>query len=248
MATVANFLTVDDVTKSLETTPLAVRRLIARRVLPANRIGEGGPFRVAESDLQAYIGKNCPDLAAPPIDSNGWLLTPYWSLAEQFSNAVADAAADQVLPIEEARKLFADAGRTVDTIDVPIVITPVVQKVLDAPRPGAAFATPEQRAAEKGVLDASWKLTYFAVLLRDAAEVILRDKQNQSPVDRFYGSPEEYGSIVSQVVGDVLRRRIGFSRTYTLDAFEPAKRIFYLLDHGKIINEKGLNNVAALAF
>ena len=84
------------------------------------------------------------------------------------------AATDQVLTPEKARKLFDDAGRLVDSIDVPLNVTPAILKSSTVSRytPGSK----RRRNARRRIglsINRGWP-AYFVTLLRDAAEVILR--------------------------------------------------------------------------
>ena len=70
---VNELLDLEQVAEELHAPRLGVQRLIARGVLPANRLGASNVVRVQKADLISYIGNDCPDLETPKIDNErGW--------------------------------------------------------------------------------------------------------------------------------------------------------------------------------
>ena len=246
----AGYFSVVDTAAALESQPLNIQRLIARKVLPASRIGPTGPYRVAESDLAAYIKNGCSDLASPKIDSSGWILTPFHYLKDSFANAVRNAAADQVLPLKEVQKLFKDA-KYPDAITVPLKVTPAIQKVLDSPPIYGGWAqTSGDRI--KTFLDYSWLGCYFAVMLRDAAERLLRKNLNMAPASNLYSSPEQYKEITDQARAQVLQAKISFSTFHNLKVpvgvNSNPRAVYYILGNDQILGGIGAQRMVNEAF
>ena len=92
MSTAANnvLLIVDDVATELGIAPLEARRLIAKLLLPATRIGATGPYRVMAAALESYVAKGAPDVRLPEYVPGG----DYFNdadlryLADAFSSAI----------------------------------------------------------------------------------------------------------------------------------------------------------------
>ncbi len=250
MPAIADFLDVKTTADALNTTPLAVSRLIAKGILPASRIGPAGPFRVAEENLRAFILKNCPDLAMPPVDAAGWIVTPFDNQFQFFRDAIQKAAADQELSTEKVMELFRDVDPRTNSIDVPLKITPAVQKVLDSPPAYQGFQTPAQRAEPQTVVNRSFVLTYFVVGLRDAAEKILQQNPNLQPVDQLYASPEDYNRITNQARDAFTRTSVSFSKAYPKPAPELGRwvQVFYILPHKNLLNSNGVKTAIDAAF
>jgi len=238
-----DFLSIDESATTLETTPLAVRRLVARKTLPATRLGEGGSFRIPAADLNAYIGHNAPDLI-PPVWStqteraNG-------AFAQRFADAVIEAAEDQVLSDEQARELFADSPMS-DSIDFKLTVTPAIRAVVESPVPASVFAPPKQQPPDYP----DWRFLYLVVYLREAAEKVLRRGALGLRGGDIYESPERYTEVVAAATTRVLEQKITFSKNHLIEqkALGSWKTIFYVLSHTAIAPAEIMAAVTQSAF
>jgi hypothetical protein len=243
MAVVAGYLELGDVAATLAIAELHVKRLIARGHLMASRVGVDGPFRVAEAGLQKYIAANCPDLRGPKLEGI-WFDGRDDYLADRLIQAVIDAAADQVLPIEKVEAMFADASVGTKSIDVLLRVTPAIATVLAAPRPHSAFAPPASKLTPARE-EVSWKLAAVIVHLRTAVWTKINARLNiaEAGVAALYSSPERYRELTGAAVEEVKRRRIVFSEMYGA-----TMRVYYMLRYSLILTQAELQEAVRLAF
>jgi len=131
------FVTVEQAAAALpikgfvENPTLPVKRLIARRVLPAVQVGtaDDSPWRISLDALRAYIGRGAPDLQPPEGTQDGWpcAVGSEWR-AGQFVADVIEALADQVP--DDARAIPIEGGTTPE---VALKVTAAIRAIITAP-------------------------------------------------------------------------------------------------------------------
>ncbi len=134
---VNELLDIDQVAEELHAPRLAVLRLIARSVLPANRLGESSSvFRVTTEDLLDYIAQNCPDLELPEIDAQrGWFAWQPAGRPNAVAHEMIELAVDDQRVTDEYLAAWRDANHGATVLRVKLRPTPPMQKIWAAPLP-----------------------------------------------------------------------------------------------------------------
>jgi transcriptional regulator with XRE-family HTH domain len=239
-APASGFLSLAAVAAELETTELAIARIISRRALPASRVGADGPFRVAAAELAGYIGRNCPDLAPPSI-AQGWIADDAdraHQLGYAFYESIIAAAADQVRPKEEAPS--ADPSKP-----IPLKLTDAIRAAI-LKKPPKSIVTPRHPPR----LFPDMRCAYIVTTLRTLARAILNVKSPERQIVRLYESPEAYQATTAEAVKTFLARSLSFTSMHLFG--KPEQKTWtafqYSLAHTVLAAPPTMDVALALAF
>lgn len=247
MASSSRLLSIDGAAQELGApTPLAIRRLIARNVLAAQRVGER--LVVIEDDLVAYVRSGAPDFDMPPVDDRaGWLagFDKFGFAPGRFRQAVRDAAADQRLSDAQFRDALNrdPSGRQ---ITVTLELTPQIREVLNA-SPRSLVQMPNQQDPP---FETNADLFIADRLRRAALKVIRADGpavETVPEIERLYESRGAYDAIVSKAIAAVAAESISDTeqRAHPSPGFAP-RTISYELPLASIRSQ--LTGIARATF
>jgi hypothetical protein len=203
------FLSVADAADVLTTSPIAVRRLIARRRIKATRLktrdSRPGEWSILSRDLEGYIGSGAPDLQGPQLDSANdgsnpaWFSDPFNWMANRLTDALIKSGEDQSISASGFESQVAVNGPG-QTVRVNLKLSPAMRSLLDgrvdphAPKiPGAPVPT-----------ESTWFQLWCGMKLHAAAAAIISAGVAkygiQSPAVTLYDGPEQYSEIVGGAV------------------------------------------------
>ena len=217
----------------LGTTPLAIRRLIARGQLAATRLGAGpkASWRIDAEEVRRYVNDGAADFDAPPM-RGGWLDADekLGVLAGRFLQDIIFAAAGQVPPDDQPPK----------SNPVELAITPAIQRVI------AQAPSPELVAL--GYTD--MRLVYLAVHLRSLTEKVIPVGQGGPKNAKLYESPDRYEEIVAKGAAALVQGFVAFSRQFVVNRTGiPEREGFqFRLSHKQLAPPAILDRVTTLAF
>ena len=208
----SGYMSLDQAAVELQSTQLAVQRLIARGRLAAVQLGTGGPWRIAASALAGYIGQGAPDLACPET-LGSWFDTDDGKIAivaNGFAQAVINACARQDGPNKQLPPDSDPPKPKDDQAYIPLTVTPAVAYECDRPAP-----SPWPERAGKPV---DVRTVYIARALRIAAQAASRGQVRAGlpSLARLYESPQAYRAVVAAIIPKVLADAITFTKGYVV--------------------------------
>ena len=224
---------------ALGTTPLNVKRLIARSRFRATRLGAGNTWRLDADVIRNYVAAGAPDFDMP-LTEGPWF-RPIRSAAH-FPQAIINAAAEQVPATMPPN--VPEVGA------VPIRITAPVSAVILA-KPSILVGETWYIPAEADVALGDWRVAYLVERVRGFALEVLGLADASPPLSRFYNSPREYLRVVDAAVRETLAGAISFGKIYAVtDQYgQPAsRRISFELPHAALAPTTTMATVLALAF
>ena len=200
------FLDTAQAAEELGLPDIAVKRLLARSVLPftvtGNGIdgGSGGQAhrRIVPSELTEYVRRGAPDLALPESD-HGFIGTDVEQRAfEQIQQNLREVAEETVESAEAVQQRFDALYRDIGIAamqdrdlmrDQPLPLSPGIRSMLAAP--AATFShRPTKLMRSTNVAE------FMAVhSLRTAARKLLETEGGPASLERLYSSPDEYDRI-----------------------------------------------------
>lgn len=269
MQTTAGLLDVAALATELNISPIAVRRLIARRRLPGTELIADGDWRVTAADLTAYVKAGVPDLQIPELDNyGGWFYrTPRPDLLKLFENKLLAATQEQLLAdakvIELANSRPKNA-RDTNVLAVDLKASPAIKAVIDGPIPPTPFDAAGLKS-DAAILSRFTKFGYLWAVgkVRTLAGQAVRSSHLpgfESPVLSLYRSPEEYEGYIGQVREQFPKMTLLLNienRTVTMVAGQPESTVpaqqetftlKYNLAAGTCMNDAWLASVIDLAF
>jgi hypothetical protein len=224
----------------LGTSPLAVRRLVARRLIPA-AVDDDDDTRIHidPGDLARYVEAGMPDFPGPRFDARGrWFFEPDSFRAAELFCWRCILAVDSQLPSDD--ELLARFGTAADAT-VAMETTGGVEELL------AAAVPAEFRGAGRYP---DWRTLYLAEKIRRAARAILRRPEERiaglSALERLYASPEAYERIARAAAAAVRADRIAFCRELAIGGRRAV--LTFALRHRDIAPPATFGQAAALAF
>ena len=226
---------------ALGTTPLSVRRLIARSRLRAVQLGKGDTWRIDADEIRRYAASGAPDFDPPPR-SNDEPWFPEIRSAAHFPQAIVNAAAGQA---PETMPPDVPEGGA-----IPIRITPAVSAVITG-RPSILVGETRYVPMSAEGLFPDWRVAYLASRVRRFALEVLGLGDASPPLPRLYNSPREYLRIVDAAVRQTLAGAISFGKIYPItDRYgQPAsERISFELAHTALAPTTTMATVLSLAF
>jgi hypothetical protein len=231
-------LDIDTVAAQLATTPLSVKRLIARGQLKATVLKQTGgnkTWRVLASSVERYLTAGAPDFTMPGLNPHGWLTDEHTYTARRFegSKALIEAFQEQQLDDDDAKASF---GKFETSIDRAIRLTPEVREALSQKFPN------QPDYGEKGYEEFPYLNWAEAYLVEAARAVALKlcshpVRLNVSPLERLYESPEDYQRITTETLAGLKKRKIVAKQLLRYGPLEPHKTVFYILGLGIILEQ-----------
>jgi len=180
MQSQAQLFDVAGVAAELKIRPLEAQRLIARRVLPATMVGDGS-WRVAASDVTAYVRAGAKDLARPKDQQ----LLVY---VQEFERRLFVAAAAQFRSDEQLNEL-AQSRPTETQFVFTLSLSPAMASVVAARVDRLGFDPPGRTDVARF---ANWGDLYAVARLRQ----LVQQQQGGAWESLLYASPDDYGEIV----------------------------------------------------
>jgi hypothetical protein len=258
--TVAGFLSVQDASGVLNTSPIAVRRLIARGRLKATRLkskdSRPGEWSILSIEMEKYIGSGAQDLLAPPIDAANDGSSPSWFSdrlrwqADRLTSELIALASEQPISAEGFSAAVAANGPG-ETIRKDVALTSAMRSALGGPVDPSA---PKMPGATEP--DMTWFALWAGVKLHDAAQAAIRSNLAeygmQPPLFTLYDSPEQYRQIV-----DAAAQRVAGGQFFVYSEHRQANdrngqaipvRIEYRLSVASYAATKAIQLVAESAF
>lgn len=235
-------LTVPEVAEELQTEPLAVFRIIARRRLKAGSIpNSSGPpsYRIERPELIRYINAKSPDLKMPPIEGQ-FLGIPTevfrtGSQQEQLRLA-ALALNEQRLSNEEARQLADEVHESKPRLmghRLKLNVTPAVRALWNSPLP-PPITRHRDAPAYTGPISTHADLIVASVFLRrlqdEAVDLRYNRPRRANPdplplVSLLYESPETHAALVAAAIGATVQSTTAPTRQ-TVDIESPNASTF----------------------
>lgn len=194
------FLTVPQTAGELRTDPIHVLRLIARRKLRAIRAGDGiADFKVLPADLASYSNAGAPDFERIALDSkNG-------DFDEAEHNHLRGTAADFEIALRrEIAKMLPDEFTDLPTatqksLRLNLGLLPQFARLCEQPVPAGIvrFAEGQTDREQFGRLWLEWyAVATFRMYSRTVTASSPVEVIRASRLEKLYGSPESYGSVV----------------------------------------------------
>jgi excisionase family DNA binding protein len=243
----ASILDVETAAAAINTTPLNLRRLIARKRIKATKLGN--QFKVLEGDLSAYVANGAQDFRHPPI-GDGWFLADEDTAAGQFESALSAALMAQIPGNEAAQavvnKAIAEwnakpAGRVAPSIvtDYALAITPAVRDILARPVTTGKDPAPKYRDQRE---------QFLSVKLRDvlAARYFMKPNLTQ-PIERLYGSPEDYKTAVAEAWEALMQRKAFATHQAVYNHHGEPVNVYYTLPMSALLATDSAQRVPDLA-
>ena len=203
-ATSIGLLSFDQAAEELQTTVLAVKRVVARGRIKAHRLGESGDWRVKAEDLTAYVAAGATDLDPPKLTGR-WLDQGPARSAVEFVEAVAEASENQIP--EQAPEASPGGVRRVE-----LQLSPAILEVVQKPVP-RLFK--DSFAPEFPFRD--WRELYLVDRIRALTRKLVeppKDMTSGEPLGKLYGDVEAYKRLTSEASEELLSRGVSFSRSY----------------------------------
>lgn len=197
------FLTAEQAAVELGTTPLAVRRLVARGVLKGIPVGVDA-VRILPADLAAYAAAGLPDFERPPLDQQGGFRT---------EGSYVEAGR---LDREIRETLTKVAAETVDAPSTPDVVVPIAGElaaIVNGPpyQPFARMAgvdyTAPFRSRAEGLAVNYLRAKVIALMMNSRT-------RTAGPVDVLYSSQTKYRDAVNAAWNAWSSASFSVRRTY----------------------------------
>jgi len=197
--TISSFRPVEAVASELGTTPIGVRRLIARERLQAVTLGTGpkAPWRVSSAELDKYIGSGCPDLACPDLKGDWFGGADCDVAAGVFLSAMQTAIAAQIP--EEAPAADEVQVALSNAMRAAMIAPPVKQPGSD--RDGQTFPDAFSTYAVQ-------RLRFFA------RKAMANTGKVAGGVSRLYESPAVYSAVTGKAMAKLLSSAISITHRY----------------------------------
>lgn len=226
--------------------PLAVKRLIARKKLPATQLGSAGDWRINSAELDKYVRSGAADFDCPKMDGQ-WIDTSELRAAAGFPTAIINAASEQILTLEQVQAL-ADGNDKVEYV-VTLKRSGAVQEVISGTPPLSPF-TPNGRRQPSRF--GTYGNLYLAERLSELTKHEIRRGQMASRCyEALYRSPDEYVRWLALGARAVLRGAVRFSKPYPVrrgGGMPETVRVLYVLPHTDFATFDGLLNIGDLIF
>ena len=231
-ATAAGLLSFEEAAEELQTSVLAVKRIVARGRLKAHRLNKVGPqqlspgarrrwtWRIKAGDLTAYVTSGARDLDPPKFKGDNW----FENLTRQavdFNQAVQAAASDQI-PVEAPGVVLSGARR------VELKMTSAIIDLAESPVPVLFGAKADPESPFR-----NWRELYLCQQVRTVArKLVEREPGTATPAamslpsgmkrlpgmatapDKLYEDYESYERLTSAAVEQVLSRGLSFGQSY----------------------------------
>jgi len=253
---VSDLLTIEDVATELDVKPLAVLRLIARRVLTAGRLGDKADkpvYRVQRADVTAYVAKNSPDLAMPEIQ-DGWI--PLFWRAEPIKtqremNAMALENGQRWTEDQVARWKDRAENRQEKVLRVPLRKTSAIGQVWGS-QPSGPPVRIRGKSPDTSPLATRGQEVMADAFLRQLRAVVrkepLRADSSAAPhLSRVYESPEAYERFVNATVAQVLdSRTLVHSEAMTVGVMKHQVTVEYAFPFSQLTTSIDLRKLAAV--
>ena len=244
-------LDVDAVAAELGISNTEADRLVARKFIPATRIGDSGPYKIVPAALEQYVSRGAPDVRWPGefMAGSTWFNDDLRNSADAFYGAVIEASKEQVLSDEAIRAKFAADLRST-SLDFAIENKGAVADVLSQPVPVSIYApadAPKSRFSK-------WLEVYTTDLLRRVALQGIRTRNLMDvPVDVLYKSPEDFQAIVDEAYAEAATRRIVWSKSFTFSGppfgvVPVGRRASFLFSLSNVFTPAAKARLIALAF
>jgi hypothetical protein len=228
-------LSVEDTAAELNSKPIMVRRLIARRSLDATRMlgregSQEGEWKVRRDALSQYAGQGAPDLKAPRIDG-GWFASDLQQAARPFQQALIEAASDGSQRLTDAQVL--SASKTSSAVYSTLKITDPMRGVINGPVPRSPIPGARPLHGQFATFGELWLAATLQDMAAGAVSQVLGPKgikqtlaagrgtggprffstgQMAAAIEQFYGSPDDYEAVLSTVIVNTLdRKAVAFS-------------------------------------
>jgi excisionase family DNA binding protein len=197
-------LTAQQAAAELGVDVLTVNRLIVRDRLQAARIGK--EYRIAASELTAFVARGAPDAALPPVD-RGWLASNSFRRDGFASQLMSAALATQRLSDADVQQRAQQSRDSSPTIQVQLSVTPSMRRVFNAP---PAESTGSARTREQFATAGQEYLVYVLrdVTARAAGGMPLSPAKLYSDQETYMAATRKgLGALTTRSLRDVEHRQ-----------------------------------------
>lgn len=195
----------------LAVSELAILRLIAKKLLPATKVGvnaDGNEWRIDPTALAAYVRAGVKDLRMPEIDGP-WFTRRWDALAAACQTALDSAAQPQRLQPAEAQLLFDRQPREVRlldkvSLDLQLAFSPAMQAIFRQPVPvsGCWTTKPSSQSTFK-----SWGTLFLTSgLWATAWQMLSRRLRAEPRLTQLY-DPETFDATLREIVASFGMKR-----------------------------------------
>lgn len=245
MATMPPILSLEATAEHLECAPLAVKRLIARGVIPGHRLGDDGTERLFSRDVLAFIEKNCPDLDPPEINSNGWLEpVSRHAFIGAKNRVLAIAIEEQRIPDSRLSEIVESRPSRDKTFSFELRVTTAVREAWQERRQslGVKFAN---RPATDEPFATTGQRILAGMLCQTLAgferEIPMRERDSSSRLGTVYYSRERYEDFKNRTVDAVYDASLMDFETRPVSTRTSTVRVEYLLPLSKLLPGGSVN-------